>query len=122
MISKLRSKVFYNSEFWQKKESLERFIAVYSDVKVGGSLVCFEDKQKIPKGWTNKFKPKKLISFTVGKVYKIVDKRRGKIKIEGDTGAMIWTTTERFLGDKALRAAKLKELNKGKCITNILTE
>jgi len=117
MVNKLRSKTFYNLHFYQKQIELERFLLNHSDCNVGDSLLCFDDRSLIfdprflPKG-----KAEKIQSFTVGKVYRVLDKKSKrsdkKIKIMGDKNKFVWTTVKRFLGQQALRKMKLDELNK----------
>ena len=116
MVNKLRSKIFYNLHFYQKQIELERFLLNHSDCEIGDLLLCFEDRSL---NFDPRFSPEghaeKNRSFTVGKVYKILDKKSKtdkKIKIMGDKNKHVWTTTKRFLGQKALRKLKLEELNK----------
>ncbi len=54
----------------------------------------------------------KTKSFTVGSTYKILERKNRKIKIKGDTGKVIWTSTKRFLDNKAVRILKLKQIDK----------
>jgi hypothetical protein len=114
MIKKLRSNKFYNKPFNSKKRKLKRLLFLYIDCKINDSILCFEDRDLAfdVRFATKDSTPDKLRSFTVGKVYKIIDKKNNKIKIKGDRDAMVWTTPNRFLGTIALRIIKLKELNK----------
>ncbi len=114
MINKLRSKKFYNKPFQLKKFKLEKFLLKHGDCTIGDTLLCFEDRElQFDYRFAGKnTQPEKRISFTVGNIYKVLDKKKGKIKIKNDKSNMVWTTVERFLGQKALRKMKLDELNK----------
>lgn len=113
MINMLRSKKFYNLYFQQKKDKLDRYLLKYPNYKIGDDILCFEDRQlNFDIRFANNGKPEKQISFTVGKIYNILDKKNNKIKIKGDQDKLVWTTTERFLGNKVLRKIKLEKLEK----------
>ena len=117
MVNKLRSKKFYKLHFYQKQIELERFLLNHSNCDIGDSLLCFEDRSlSFDPRYTTAGSVEKNQSFTVGKVYKILDKKSKngdkKIKIMGDKNKLVWTTVKRFLGQKALRKMKLDKLNK----------
>jgi len=113
MVNKLRSKKFYKKHFFQKELTLERFLLKHNDCTIGDTILCFEDRDlSFDPRFARNGEAKKLESFTVGKIYKVVDKKSGKIKIKSDKNKMVWTTVNRFLGQKALRKMKLDELNK----------
>jgi len=113
MIKKIKSKKFYNKPFQIKKNKLLRFLLKYSECKIGDNILCFEDRDlSFDYRFAKKSQPEKRTSFTVGNVYKILDKQKNKIKILGDTDKMVWTTTNRFLNKMALRQIKLDNLNK----------
>ena len=114
MINRLRTKKFYRKNYQTKKIKLERFLLKHVDCNIGNSILCFEDRDlafDCRFARTNS-QPEKRMSFTVGRVYKILSKSSSKIKIKGDSDKMVWTTANRFLGQKALRKIKLEELNK----------
>ena len=125
MIKKLRSKKFYKKYYNTKKDYLERYLLEYNKCEIGDDILCFEDRDLSfdPRFARNSY-PEKFESFTVGRVYKILDKRKGKIKIKGDKDKLIWTTPKRFLGKLALRKIKLEKLEKRnkKYNINIFTE
>jgi len=129
MINKIRKNSFYRLDFDEKQDKLDRYLLNLKDCKIGQTILCFEDREityetyEISSVRLTRKEPKKLLSFTVGKHYTILDtKRRGEIKIKGDSGRLVWTTRKRFLGQKALRAIKLKELEKLNKKINFLTE
>ena len=124
MINRLRTKKFYRKNYQTKKIKLERFLLKHIDCNVGNSILCFEDRDLT---FDCRFagknsQPEKKMSFTVGRVYKVIGKSSGKIKIMGDRNKMVWTTTNRFLGQKALRKIKLEELNKISKLRKLHTE
>lgn len=113
MINKLRSKKFYNLHFYQKRIELDRMLLTHGDCEIGDTILCFDDRDlTFDPRFAKTGTAEKIQSFTVGKVYKVLDKKPGRIKILGDKDHMVWTTVKRFLGNKALRKMKLDELNK----------
>jgi len=123
MINKLRSKKFYNLHFYQKQIELDRMLLKHGDCNIGDTILCFDDRDlSFDPRFSKNGTAEKIQSFTVGKVYKVLDKKPGKIKIQGDKGTMVWTTVKRFLGNLALRKMKLDELNKKSKIRKLHTE
>jgi len=112
VIKKITDKKFYKLSFLEKEEKLNQFLL--KNYKIGDSILCFEDRiRHSPDFYRFNTTPKKLKSFSVGKVYKILDlKNETQIKIKSDTNKKIWTTSKRFLGITALRREKLKNIEK----------
>lgn len=113
----LNNKNFLKKDQFDKRKILEKYILTDKNCHIGSSVLCFENETIINEKNKSFYKhygcPKHANSITIGKEYKILEHKEGKIKIESDNGKKFWFTINRFLYSLSVeRKEKLEKLKK----------
>lgn len=111
----LKNEIFLKKDQFEKRKILKKYILKDKDCIIGNELICFENEIVVK----NKFnyeqyvKGHKISTVTIGKSYRILDYKNGKVKLQGDNGKKSYYTINRFIYCLALeRKEKLEKLKK----------
>jgi hypothetical protein len=95
----LHDKDFLKKDQFEKRDILEKYILSDQNCKIGISVLCFE--KEIIFSANNRYFYKRytrhICDVTIGKQYKILAHKKGKIKIENNSGRKLWFSINRFL-------------------------
>ncbi len=111
----LKNKKFLKKDQFEKREILKDYILTDNRCIIGSTVLCFENEVVVSDKSKSFYKyygcPKHTNSITIGNQYKILDHKKGKIKVESDNGKKFWFTINRFLYSLNMeRKEKLKKL------------
>jgi hypothetical protein len=111
----LNNKNFLKNDQFDKREILKKYILTDDRCIIGSEVICFENETIISDKNKSFYKhygnARRAHNITIGKLYKILEHKDGKIKIESDNGKKFWFTVNRFLYSlNMMRKDKLKKL------------